>query len=241
MGARPDERTLPLSSRLERFRDTEANTMHVVVSGNGVELIHTKWVPRCFWITAWTAFSLAFLTAVTAWEVTDSTRLLMTIALVIQTVCALAAGVLPLACSTARVFGDSLQRYMPFYFFQMLVSSAVNWAATGNGFTFCYWLPFIIGIIGLLTFRRGLFLVGFLNLIFVGYSARAPFKCLAYRAYQTADLEYLTYSECVVDQYGKYVLTIASLGSSLLFMLVREVVNYAWAFRAARSSREHHR
>jgi hypothetical protein len=35
--------------------------MHVIISGNGVELIHTKLVPRCIWIGAWAAFSMAFL------------------------------------------------------------------------------------------------------------------------------------------------------------------------------------
>ena len=119
-------------------------------------------------------FSLAFLTAVTAWEVTDSTRNRMTTFLAIQTVCALAAGLLPLACRTARMFGDALQWYMPFYFFQMTVGSAFDWAATGNGFTFCYWVPFIVAIISILTFRRGLFIIGFLNLIFVGSTPPNP-------------------------------------------------------------------
>ena len=72
------------------------------------------------------------------------------------------------------MFGDALQWYMPFYFFQMLVGSAIDWVISGNGFTFCYWIPFIVGIILLLMFRRGLFLIGFINLIFVGYKLLNP-------------------------------------------------------------------
>ncbi|KAJ1466863.1 hypothetical protein T484DRAFT_1921989, partial [Baffinella frigidus] len=38
----PDERTLPLSERLECYRDTESSGMASLTSGNSVELFHTN-------------------------------------------------------------------------------------------------------------------------------------------------------------------------------------------------------
>jgi len=92
IGASPDERTLPLSERLDNYRDTEASALAIVTSGNGLELLHSKSVPRWSWAIFWTAVAAAifFFTrfpGLEAWFDTEFGRLECAIARVKILVC----------------------------------------------------------------------------------------------------------------------------------------------------------
>jgi len=123
VGARVDQRTLPLSQRLESFRDDEASAMAIATSGNGLELVHTKTVARWTWAGAWTSFAMAFIFNIlgfTSWGARESW-------LLTHAISALAVGFLPLASRTARQFVDLFQVCLNLYFIQAAAELVFEW------------------------------------------------------------------------------------------------------------------
>ena len=83
-------------------------------------------------------------------------------------------GLIPLVTTTARMFVDTMQWYMTFWFLLFWGQLFVEWTATGNGFLFWYWIPWFIGCVFLLVFRKKYFLVGYLVFVFSGFGIQVP-------------------------------------------------------------------
>ena len=121
--------------------------------------------------------SAAYLLAVGGWEVWGAReRWLFT-----HAVCALFVGLLPLVCASPRQFVARLSWVLPLYFLQGAAELAFEWAVTTkDGFAFCWWTPLFLLLTVRLNFRRRFFLLEFLGVVFVGYCARLPLKCVGY-------------------------------------------------------------
>jgi len=158
---------------------------------------------------------------------------------VTQTFVAGIAALLPLFCTTARQFVTVLQWYLPVYFLNNSVELAVNWESSQNPFGFVYWVSIYVVIIVLLNYCERYFLVGFLLSILLGYIGAVPMMCITYRSVR--EYSYPSFSECVVEQFERVVIILESVGSFLALLLARELFNFVWSWRAARTSRNLHR
>ena len=192
VGPRPDERTLPLSERLERYRDTEASAMALATSGNGLELVHSKAVPRWCWLVFWTTAAVAvsiFLPALAG--LADFARA--------YTILFGAAALLPLASTTGRAFVQHCQWGGPFYFFVMWFGFAFQGFAAGRWATAGFWGPLFCFDVFLLLFRKRLFLCGVFITLLLGLAVNPPITCVYFDSLRA--VQFATYSECVATKY----------------------------------------
>ena len=124
VGARPDERTLPLSTRLERFRDTAASGTALLTSGNCKELVHTNAAVRWSFVVFCTVFAGVFGAPLAgshaAWGAVEIANLALAVSWGI-------GAVLPLACSTARSYADAFVMWAACGF----ISALIWWGAQG--------------------------------------------------------------------------------------------------------------
>jgi len=233
---RADQRTLPISKRLECFRDEEASSLAIGTSGNGLELVHTKGVPRLTWFLAWMAFCVAYVYAIVGFEVWGARQSW----LLTHAVCTIVVAVLPLVCRTARMFLDNLQWILPIYFMQGSAELAYEWltTTTDSGFAFFWWSSLYTIITILLKFRRRYFILQFLGIVLIGYVARLPLKCLFH---DSLICRYSTYNACLVGEFMKIAVLVVMIFCIVLLMTGRMVASFVWQRRVAISSRDHHR
>ncbi|KAJ1474812.1 hypothetical protein T484DRAFT_1830917 [Baffinella frigidus] len=232
--SKPDERTLPLSERLDGYQDTEASAMAMATSGNGLELMHTKPVVRWCWLMVWVVFGGALYSdSVVGLDFWGKT-LAMKISLFVVTA---GVGLLPLVTPTARMFVEALQMYVTFYFLFFSAQLFIEWAETGNGFLFWYWIPFFSACVFLVQFRKKYFLVGYLIIIFAGFGIQVPLMC----ATGSISYAYDSYTDCVVRGYYQMAIIYLAIGSLILLLIVRKIANTVLAWQAATTSQDDHR
>lgn len=209
--------------------------MAIATSGNGLELMHTKLVARFVWVIAWVFYAVVLyfngLYGLDVWKTTD-------FFLVTQTVMSVLVGFLPLVCRTPRMFVDVLSWFLPLFFYIFWCGAAFEWAQTGNGAVFWFYAPVMFEVPILLNFFRRYFLVAFWISIFVGYCALVPWVCATNSKYT---VDYDAFAACLVRGYQSMAPLIICVGTCLVFVLLRQLVNYFGSLSAARASKEFHR
>eukprot|EP00290_Baffinella_frigidus_P041768 CAMPEP_0180287810 /NCGR_PEP_ID=MMETSP0988-20121125/13621_1 /TAXON_ID=697907 /ORGANISM="non described non described, Strain CCMP2293" /LENGTH=842 /DNA_ID=CAMNT_0022262261 /DNA_START=659 /DNA_END=3183 /DNA_ORIENTATION=+ len=234
--ARPDERTLPLSDRLEGYSDTEASAMALMSSGNGLELLHSKTGFRWIWVVGFPVCGYvvaAFWRARIQVEIWGNPDFFF----FAEVVLACVGGLLVPVCRTARTFVDALAWLLPAYFSTFIAAWALTWIQKGEFFFFCLWVPMLAVVIFFLRFRKHLVLWGFTGALFLGWSAAGPLMCIK----DCGTEVYSSYGECVLERYVNLLPLLLSFGVLIALLIAREVTNLISTRSAARSTREHHR
>jgi len=237
IGPRPDERTLPLTERLENYRDAEASAMALATSGNGMELLHSKAVPRWCWVAFWTAASVAFffipaLPGLEAWFDLEYSRLTYAIAYGV-------AALLPLISRSGRVFVHGFQWGGPFYLFQMWVGFAFDGVTSGHWAVAGFWGPLLFFEAFHLLFRKRLFLSVFFVCGILGLMLHPAVACFHYGSIRAS--HFATYAECGVTSYTALAPIYGLFCVFLLFLIGNKCANNMLTWRLARTSRERHR
>jgi len=192
--------------------------MAIATSGNGLELIHAKLVPRVGYALTWAVIAacLYFNFVLGVEEVGRTPGVKIPVVLVWA-----GMAVLPLVCETPRVFADAMQLCYPVFVLSWRAALIFEWAATGNAFMFWFWAPIDVFSIFLLMFRRRYFLLGFVLLYFVGLVADAPILCAMDSKDSSQFLfAYGTYAQCVFRGYYQQAVLIGAVGCFLLFLAV---------------------
>jgi len=233
VGPQPDDRTLPISERLDRYRDTEASLFSIFTSGNGVELIHTKFLGNVVWAMLWAAVSESiFEIAMFRTGVWGAPEILEFLHFMI-----VAGGmVLPLCCRTARMFVVAYLIWFPAYYISMLLFLG----AIGSFLAVVIRMPLFLFGCFLLKYRQRYFLRGACTTFFLGYLVDILADCAQdYTFHQWAPSN--TYDECVVFGMQLHQRYFYAMGGLLFYLTVTKIVNDVSTYRAARESREQHR
>ncbi|KAJ1474238.1 hypothetical protein T484DRAFT_1833138, partial [Baffinella frigidus] len=221
VGPSPDERTLPLSERLENYRDTEASALAIVASGNGLELLHSKAVPRWGWVVSWTAISLALFfwprePGMEASFQREFGRGYISI-LVGMT------GLLPLVSRTGRMFVHLLQWWIPVYMCGLWFAVyGYTAATTGRLATAGFWAPLVPVNIVLLWFRERHFLSGFFIAACLAFAVVPVVSCVHFDTIAAAGYE--TYSQCAKTTYQATAVILVGAFSACLLLIGRKAL-----------------
>ena len=213
--------------------------MAIMTSGNGLELVHTKPVPRAGFAAAWVVFAIALYTNCTigleAFGRNPSVKIPMTLVTA-------GLGLFLLVCGSARTYAVVMQWCYPGWILCFEAIYLFEWAVTGNACMLWLWSPIHLASVFLLTFRRRYFLVGFSVGAFLGFAGEVPVLCAMDSKDSTQFLfAYDTYAECVLFGYFQLWLVLGSVGGFVLFLVVQKIANYFRALRAATASRDAHR
>ena len=225
---------------MENYRDTEASALAILTSGNGLELLYSKAVPRWGWVAFWTAFSAAMFFipgAATGAESYFDTEF----GHFAYAICFACTALLTLVSPTGRAFVHLFQWWFPanavgMWFgvvFEEPPTLTVNWALAG------FWGPVMAGWIMCLWFRKKLFLAWFVLTCFLGFALHPALTCVRYETFRCA--HFTTYTQCFDAGYENTAPFLYLVGSLGLVLFGRKLANDAWAGRAARASRELHR
>jgi len=226
VGARPDERTLPLSQRLENYRDTEASALAIFTSGNGLELLHSKAIPHWGWVAFWIGalFPIYFIPVVLpgleAWMDMQFGRLSFSMPFGIL-------ALLMLVSRTGRMFVHLLQRVFPLCAFAWWVGFSVRGATTGEWSLAALWGAAFTASTLLLWFRTRLFLRGFIT-VFAACAIDPALACI--HSDNRGAVHAKTYAECVVAGYQSLAVTLGLDVAVVLFLIGRQLANNAFAW-----------
>ena len=209
----------------------------MATSGNGLELLHTKTVPKCCWVVTWAALVALHVGMVLGAYGSGSGIQAGGLSFA-GGVCAVVA-VLPLTQPTARSFVDALTWWLPLLllaYWGFMLYAALQ---AGSMIFLVYWTPLFTTSIFLLQFRRRWFIVGFFGLGCLFWAFMSPVLCLAHASIES--MKSSTYGECVEAQYQDTAATLIIQGFFVGILLGRKFANDAWSYRAAKASRDRHR
>ena len=206
----------------------------MATSGNGVELLHTKAVPKWGWVVAW-AVGAAFLGL--AIDQSSGIELLF---LWFMLGVAVVGAFLPLVCKNGRIFAEALQCW-----FLLLLLSTWGYIvflanATGD-YVNLFWTPFFITIFCVLRFRPKWFLLGFFGIGFLSWVLIPPVKCIIFAFTPPESEEARPFGECLEKECEKAAPMLSFLGCFVVVLLGRKFSNDVWSYRAAKTSRDRHR
>jgi len=201
--------------------------MALVASGNGLELLHAKAVPRWAWVVMWTALAAALmfwprLPGLEATFQVEFGRGYVTAMCVVT-------GLLPLVSSRGRMFVRLLQWWLPFLLSAVwFVFLGYEGVATGKWALAGLWSPILTADVTLLFFRERLFLSVFFLTAFAGLALGPTVSCFYYDRMDGAN--FASYGACAESSYQGFAITLWGIGSCCLFLLGRKFANDAWAY-----------
>ncbi|KAJ1479772.1 hypothetical protein T484DRAFT_1812977 [Baffinella frigidus] len=202
--------------------------MAIATSGNGLELLHTKPVPRLGFAVAMTVIGASvYLDCFVGLEGLSRTpggRIVKASLAAVN----VGMGLLPLVCESARVFSDAMLWVFPFLLLSWQAAFVVEWALTGSGLLVWFWGPGFLVCIFLLAFRRRFFLVGFPLVLFVSMVGEVPLLCAMDPTPSQFFFEYDTYGECVLRGYHQVAVMFGSIGCFFLLLAVQQIANYTY-------------
>jgi hypothetical protein len=228
-GARPDERALPLSARLERYRDAEASVLAFATSEHSLELFFTflPWVFQSLCVAFGVGFVLLALSGIFSED--GATVFIVGGGYLVSGV------FLPFFTRTARQFVAAVQWWLVPTFLIWLVGCFVDGWASGDFFFFCFWTPLFTAIVLVLAFRPGWYLRAFTLVFLLGCVALPPLRCIV--SWGTTS----SYGECVATGYQIWGPVAGVLGAQLLGALAQMWAKHTMASRALKASRGLHR
>jgi len=229
-GPRPDERALPLSQRLERYRDTEASIAAIATSGNGLELYHTK-IPGVFALV-FISFGAVLLLLALSGIFSETAGRVFVVGAAMFT----GAAFLPLFTSTARQFAALFSIFWPLVFLDISVAFLLDGLATQDLFFCVFWAPLFSAFCLVLLFRPGWYLRAITWITLLGWVAVPPLQCIA-----SANREASSYGECVATGYRTWAPIIGVFGVMSLDQLAQTLAKHTMARRALKASRGLHR
>ena len=205
--------------------------MALATSGHGLELLHSKTVPRWCWVAFWTAAAVAvgiFIPAIFGLAGYSQTYAVIFGAIAL----------LPLV-STGRKFVHLCQWGGPVIFLMIWFAFARQGFVAGRWVAAGFWGPLLCFDVFLLLFRNRHFVCGVFITLLLGFVVNPPLACVYFGTLRAA--RFATYAACVVTKYRTFAPLYSLLGSFLLFLVGHKYANDLLTSRAARASRERHR
>ena len=225
----PDERAMPLSERLERYRDTDASSAAFATSDSGLELMHTT-IP---WFHVLVCVALCAVFLLLAFAGPFST----TVGRGFLTAAGMYAGgaFLPF-CRTARQFVYWFQWWTPLIFLTFSVAFFLDGFTGGDLFMFVFWTPLLSAVSLILRFRPGWYLRAFSAICLVGFVVQPLVQCIDYGFLETS-----SYGECAATEYRTWWPMVGVFGLMTLVQLAQTLAKHAMARRAKKASMDLHR
>ena len=132
-----------------------------------------------------------------------------------------------------------LQWGIPAYTFTVWMGFAFHGVTTGDWTLAAFWAPVIFSWYFLLWFRTRLFLRGWLATCCLAFGLYPAFACINDGTLSTVHSR--TLNECLMGNYSAFAVRLCLIGAFVLILVCREIANTAFAWRAARASRDLHR
>ena len=219
------------------YRDSEASALAIATSGNGLELLCTKAVPRWCWATFWAAgatssFFISTFPGIEAWMEMEIGRFAFITAMA-------AIALLPLVSTSGRMFVRLLQWGLPASSITVWLGFAFHGFTTGDWTLAGFWGAFMVSWYSLLWFRTRLFLRGWFTTGCLAFGIYPTFACI--NDHTHGSVQSRTLNECITANYQALAVMLGLIGAFVIILVGREIANNALAWRAARASRELHR